>query len=179
MPTTQTAAPPRGASVWAGMLVLYIVWGSTYLAISIAVETLPPFLMAAVRFSLAGLILLAWSIGREGRDFVTPSRREWRDSAIVGALLLGGGMGMVAFGEQTIPSGITALLIATMPVWVAIFGRIFLGDRLPRVAIFSIALGFAGVAIAAALAGGLAWVIAVASALLSAWMWEQAFRAFR
>jgi drug/metabolite transporter (DMT)-like permease len=129
------------------MLVLYLVWGSTYLAISIAVETLPPFLMAAVRFSLAGLILLAWSIAREGRAFVVPSRREWRDSAIVGALLLGGGMGMVAFGEQTIPSGITALLIATMPVWVAIFGRIFLGERLPRVAIFSIALGFAGVAI--------------------------------
>ena len=147
MPTTPPAAPPRGAPVWAGMLVLYLVWGSTYLAISIAVETLPPFLMAAVRFSLAGLILLAWSIAREGRAFVVPSRREWRDSAIVGALLLGGGMGMVAFGEQTIPSGITALLIATMPVWVAIFGRIFLGERLPRVAIFSIALGFAGVAI--------------------------------
>ena len=147
MPTTPTAAPPRGAPVWAGMLVLYLVWGSTYLAISIAVETLPPFLMAAVRFSLAGLILLAWSIAREGRAFVVPSRREWRDSAIVGALLLGGGMGMVAFGEQTIPSGITALLIATMPVWVAIFGRIFLGERLPRIAIFSIALGFAGVAI--------------------------------
>ena len=102
--------------MWAGMLVLYLVWGSTYLAISIAVETLPPFLMAAVRFSLAGLILLAWSIAREGRAFVVPSRREWRDSAIVGALLLGGGMGMVAFGEQTIPSGITALLIATMRV---------------------------------------------------------------
>ena len=62
MPTSPTAAPPRGAPVWAGMLVLYLVWGSTYLAISIAVETLPPFLMAAVRFSLAGLILLAWSI---------------------------------------------------------------------------------------------------------------------
>ena len=147
MPTRTPVAPPRGAPVWAGMLTLYLVWGSTYLAISIAVETLPPFVMAAVRFSLAGLILLAWSIAREGRSFVPPTRREWRDSAIVGALLLGGGMGMVAFGEQTIPSGITALLIATMPVWVAILGRIFLGERLPRVAIFSIVLGFAGVAI--------------------------------
>jgi hypothetical protein len=96
--------------------------------------------MAAVRFSLAGLILLGWSIAREGRSFVPPTRREWRDSAIVGALLLGGGMGLVAFGEQTIPSGITALIIATMPVWVAIFGRIFLGELLPRVAVFSIAL---------------------------------------
>ena len=103
--------------------------------------------MAAVRFSLAGLILLTWSIAREGRSFVPPTRREWRDSAIVGALLLGGGMGMVAFGEQTIPSGIAALLIATMPIWVAVLGRIFLGERLPRVAIFGIVLGFVGVAI--------------------------------
>src|SRR6478736_9046403 len=147
MPTTPTAAPPRGAPVWAGMLVLYLVWGSTYLAISIAVETLPPFLMAAVRFSLAGLILLAWSVAREGRAFVVPSRREWRDSAIVGALLLGGGMGLVAFGEQTVPSGIAALLIAMMPVWVAILGGIFLGERLPRLAVLGIAVGFAGVAI--------------------------------
>jgi drug/metabolite transporter (DMT)-like permease len=129
------------------MLVLYVVWGSTYLGISIAVETIPPFLMAAVRFFLAGLLLLTWSIAREGRAFVVPTRREWRDSAIVGALLIGGGMGMVAFGEQTIPSGITALLIAMMPVWVAILGRIFLGERLPRLAIVGIVVGFAGVAI--------------------------------
>jgi len=147
MPSAAPTQPPRGVPVWIGMLVLYLVWGSTYLAISIAVETIPPFLMAAVRFTMAGLILLTWSVAREGRAFVPPTRREWRDSAIVGALLLGGGMGMVAFGEQTIPSGIAALLIATMPVWVAILGRIFLGERLPRVAIFGIVLGFAGVAI--------------------------------
>jgi drug/metabolite transporter (DMT)-like permease len=147
MPTPSSAAAPRGASVWVGLAVLYLVWGSTYLAIAIAVETMPPFLMAAVRFSLAGLILLTWSIAREGRAFVPPTRRQWRDSAIVGALLLGGGMGMVAFGEQTIPSGITALLIATMPVWVAIFGRVFLGERLPRAAGVGIVVGFVGVAI--------------------------------
>jgi drug/metabolite transporter (DMT)-like permease len=129
------------------MLVLYLVWGSTYLGISIAVETIPPFVMASVRFLLAGLILLTWSVAREGRAFVPPTRREWRDSAIVGTLLLGGGMGMVAFGEQTIPSGIAALLIATMPVWVAVFGRIFFGERLPRLAIGGIVVGFAGVAI--------------------------------
>jgi drug/metabolite transporter (DMT)-like permease len=140
-------APPRGASVWIGLAVLYLVWGSTYLGIAIAVETIPPFLMASVRFVLAGLILLTWSVAREGRGFVPPTRREWRDSAIVGALLIGGGMGMVAFGEQTIPSGITALLIATMPVWVAILGRVFLGERLPRLAIAGIVVGFAGVAI--------------------------------
>ncbi|HJW22973.1 MAG TPA: EamA family transporter, partial [Candidatus Limnocylindrales bacterium] len=129
------------------MLVLYVVWGSTYLGIAIAVETIPPFVMAAIRFVIAGLVLLGWSMAREGRAFRVPSRREWRDSAIVGALLLGGGMGMVAWGEQTIPSGITALMIALMPVWVAIFGRVFLGERLPGLALAGIAIGFAGIAI--------------------------------
>ncbi len=129
------------------MLVLYVVWGSTYLGIAIAVETIPPFLMASVRFLTAGLILLTWSIARGGRAFVLPTRREWRDSAIVGTLLLGGGMGFVAFGEQTVPSGIAALLIGMMPLWVAILGRVFLGERLPRMAIVGIVAGFVGVAI--------------------------------
>jgi drug/metabolite transporter (DMT)-like permease len=146
MPTA-TPAGRGDASIWLGMLVLYLVWGSTYLGVAIAVDTIPPFLMASVRFATAGLILLTWSVAREGRSFVAPSRREWRDSGIVGALLVGGGMGMVAFGEQTVPSGITALLIATMPVWVAILGRIFLGDRLPRLAAVGILVGFVGVAI--------------------------------
>ena len=141
------AARSGGAPIWLGMLVLYLVWGSTYLAISIAVETLPPFLMAAIRFSLAGLILLVWSVAREGRDFLVPTRRQVRDSSIVGALLIGGGMGMVAFGEQWVPSGITALLIATMPVWVAVLGRLVLGERLPGVAVVGIVMGFVGVAI--------------------------------
>ncbi len=147
MPTPTRTAAPRGGPVWAGMLVLYLVWGSTYLGIAVAVETIPPFLMAAIRFSLAGLILLTWSIARQGRSFVPPTRREWRDSAIVGALLLGGGMGMVAYGEQTIPSGIAALMIAMMPVWVAVLGGVFLGERLPRLAVFGVVLGFAGIAI--------------------------------
>lgn len=147
MPTATATRPTTGAGIWLGMLVLYLVWGSTYLGIAVAVETIPPFLMAAVRFALAGAILLAWSLARERGAFSWPTRREWRDSAIVGGLLLGGGMGMVAYGEQTIPSGITALLIALMPVWVAVFGGILLGERLPRIAVAGIAVGFAGVAV--------------------------------
>jgi drug/metabolite transporter (DMT)-like permease len=135
--------------VWVGLLVLYVVWGSTYLGIAVAVQTIPPFFMAAIRFAIAGSILLGWSIAREGRTFAPPSRREWRDSIIVGALLLGTGMGFVSLGEKTVPSGITALLIGMMPVWVAIFGRLFLGQRLPRIAIAGIAIGFGGVAILA------------------------------
>jgi drug/metabolite transporter (DMT)-like permease len=146
MPSRRQPAPDRGA-IWLGMLVLYVVWGSTYLGIAIAVETIPPFLMAAIRFVLAGLVLLTWSVARGGRSFHAPSRREWRDSAIVGALLLGGGMGMVAWGEQTVPSGIAALLVAMVPVWIAVFGRIFLGERLPGLAVAGIAIGFVGVAV--------------------------------
>jgi len=122
MPTEPTRPPDRGA-IWLGLLVLYVVWGSTYLGIAIAVETIPPFLMAAIRFVIAGTVLMAWSLVRARRSFVAPTRREWRDTVIVGTLLLGGGMGMVAFGEQTIPSGIAALLIAMMPVWVAIYRK--------------------------------------------------------
>jgi drug/metabolite transporter (DMT)-like permease len=147
MPTKPAARTVDRGPLWVGMLVLYIVWGSTYLGIAIAVETIPPFIMAAIRFALAGAVLLAWSLLRARGSFVFPTRREWRDSTLVGALLLGGGMGMVAWGEQTIPSGIAALLIAMMPVWVAIFGRAFLGERLPRLAIVGIVVGFVGVAI--------------------------------
>jgi drug/metabolite transporter (DMT)-like permease len=135
------------SSIWAAMLVLYLVWGSTYLGIAIAVESIPPFVMASARFLIAGSILLAWSIARGGRSFAMPTRRQWRDSGIVGALLLGGGMGMVAYGEQTVPSGIAALLVAMMPVWVAVLGWIFLRERLPRLAGIGIVVGFAGVAI--------------------------------
>jgi drug/metabolite transporter (DMT)-like permease len=144
-----TAARPRAsrALLWLGLVVLYVVWGSTYLGIRIAVDTIPPFVMASTRFLTAGIALFAWSILREGREFAWPSRREWRDMFIVGALLLGGGMGAVAWGEQTVPSGIAALMIALMPVWVAVLGRIFLGERLPRLAVAGIAVGLAGVAI--------------------------------
>ena len=147
MPTMPVPSADRGAPIWAGMLILYLVWGSTYLGIAIAVDTIPPFIMASLRFLAAGLVLMTWSVAREGRSFVVPTRRELRDSAIVGALLLGGGMGMVAFGEQTIPSGTAALLIATMPLCVAILARVFLGERLPRLAGFGIVVGFVGVAI--------------------------------
>jgi drug/metabolite transporter (DMT)-like permease len=146
MPTSARPATERGP-IWLGLLVLYFVWGSTYLGIAVAVETIPPFLMASVRFLLAGSILLGWSMLRSRGSFVAPTRREWRDSLIVGALLLGGGMGMVSYGEQTVPSGIAALVIALMPVWVAVLGRTFLGERLPGLAVIGIIVGFIGVGI--------------------------------
>ncbi|HEX7345697.1 MAG TPA: EamA family transporter [Candidatus Limnocylindrales bacterium] len=145
-PSSRRATPDRRA-VALGMAILYTVWGSTYLAIAVAVETLPPFLMAAARFGLAGLLLLTWVALRDRAALRWPTRRELRDSTIVGGLLLGGGMGGVAWGEQTIPSGIAALLIGMMPVWVAIFGLTFYGERLPRIAVVGIVVGFVGVGI--------------------------------
>src|SRR5207249_2347492 len=127
MPTSTITRPGR-LLVWAGLLVLYLVWGSTYLGIRIAIDTIPPFVMAGIRFITAGSVLLGWSIFREGRAFAWPSRREWRDTFIVGGLLLMGGMGLVSWGEQSVPSGITALMIAMMPVWVAIIGWVFLRE---------------------------------------------------
>ena len=179
-PTVAARAAPvpaaRNPGILLGMLVLYVVWGSTYLGIAVAVQSIPPFLMAATRFVLAGVILLGLSRIRGGRDFEWPNRREWRDSLIVGGLLLGGGMGMVAFAEQTIPSGITAILIAMLPVWVAIFSRLFFGERLPRGAIIGIAIGFVGVAVlvgptALGIEGGLE-PLGLAAAILSPICWS-------
>ena len=145
-------------AVWAGLLTLYFVWGSTYIGIKVSVETIPPFLMAAVRFLIAGSLLLAWEVvatrGLRRDPGLTddvrphlPSRVEWRDSAIVGGALLFGGMGMVALGEKTVSAGIAAILIALLPVWVAVFGRIFFGERLPVAAVVGIVVGLAGVII--------------------------------
>ena len=105
MPTEPAAGRHRGATLWVGILVLYVVWGSTYLGIAVAVETIPPFLMAAIRFASP---VASCSCGRSratAGPFVPPTRREWRDSLIVGALLLGGGMGMVALGRADHPVG--------------------------------------------------------------------------
>ena len=145
MPTMRR--PPERGAIWIGLAILYGVWGSTYLAIAVAVETMPPFLMAAMRFGLAGLVLLGWMALRQRDELHLPTHRELIDTTLIGALLLGGGMGLVAWAEQTIPSGIAALLIAMMPVWVAVLGGLAFRERLPRPAAFGIVVGFAGVAI--------------------------------
>lgn len=151
MPTLTLPRPgPRQASaalVWTAILILYVVWGSTYLAIRVGVDTIPPFALAAVRFAVAGCVMLAAVALFRRETAARPTRREWRDSFIVGTCLMGGGMGAVAWGEQTVPSGIAGVLIAMLPVWVAVFGRVFLGERLPRLAIVGIAAGVVGVLI--------------------------------
>jgi drug/metabolite transporter (DMT)-like permease len=142
-----SARPGSPVAVWAALLTLYVVWGSTYLGIAVAVDTIPPYVMGVMRFVLSGVVMLAWSIVRHPRS--RPSWREVRDSAIVGAFLLGGGMGLVAVAEQTIPSGIAALIVALLPAWLVVLGRIFVGETIGKPVVVGIVVGLVGVAILA------------------------------
>lgn len=129
--------------VWIALLALYIVWGSTYLAIRFSVETIPPFLHAALRFLISGAILYIW---RRAAGDPAPSAGNWRSTAIVGAALLLGGNGLVAWAEQTVPSGIAALLITTSPFWLVLFEALRAGGTKPTwQAILGLVIGFAGV----------------------------------
>lgn len=133
--------------MWAALLTLYVVWGSTYVGILFAIESIPPYVMGVMRFVLSGGVLLAWSLARNPGS--RPSWRETRDAAIVGAFLLGGGMGLVAVAEQTIPSSIAALLIALLPAWLVVLGRVFVGEPISRAVAVGIVIGLVGVAILA------------------------------
>jgi drug/metabolite transporter (DMT)-like permease len=122
---------------------VYVVWGSTYLGIRFAVETLPPFLMGGARFLAAGLILYAWL---RVTGTAAPLRASWRHAAIAAALLLGIGNGGVNVAEQKVPSGLTALIIAGTPVWFALFDWLRPGGVRPTLqTTLGIAVGFAGV----------------------------------
>lgn len=127
---------------------VYIVWGSTYLAIKFAVATIPPYLMSGGRFLVSGAILYAWS---RWRGSPTPTRREWRDAAIVGTLLLACGNGAVGWAEQRVPSGITALLVASVPMWMVLIDWARPRGRRPTLIVcIGLLIGLAGVAILAA-----------------------------
>ena len=126
---------------------IYLIWGSTYLAIRWAIETMPPFGMAAVRFLIAGMLLYAWS---RSRGAPTPSPRQWRDAAISGTLLLAGGNGAVVVAEQWVPSGLVALLVASVPLWLVLLDMLF-GARIrpSRRTMVGLAAGFVGVGVLA------------------------------
>jgi drug/metabolite transporter (DMT)-like permease len=124
---------------------VYLIWGSTYLAIRFAIETIPPFLMAGVRFLVAGAVLLVWS---HARGTPWPTRAEWRVAAVVGTLLLLGGNGGVVWAEQTVPSSLAALIVAAVPiVTVALDWMRPGGVRPGRATILGLLTGFAGVAL--------------------------------
>ncbi len=130
-------------AVAAALVALYLVWGSTYLAIRVALAGFPPFFMAGIRFVVAGgLLYLVLRL----RGTSAPTRRQWRDTLIVGGLLLLGGNGGVVVAEQTVASGLTALGVATVALWSALFAG-FWGHWPRKLEWLGLAVGFAGVAL--------------------------------
>jgi drug/metabolite transporter (DMT)-like permease len=129
--------------VWLALLAIYIVWGSTYLAIRFAVETIPPFFHAGLRFLVSGLVLLVW---RKLAGDPLPTRKQWISLAIIGTLLLLGGNGLVSWAEQTIPSGVAALIIGAVPMFLVIAEAFRPGGIKPtwRV-IVGLLIGFTGI----------------------------------
>ena len=139
-----TTTAPRSHIV-AAFAAVYLIWGSTYLAIRYAVATIPPFLMGGTRFLIAGLILYAWS---RRRGAVAPTRAQWRAAGITGILLLVGGNGAVIWSEQHVASGLVALIVAIVPLWMVTLDWLRPGGTRPGRAVFlGIALGLAGLAL--------------------------------
>jgi drug/metabolite transporter (DMT)-like permease len=129
--------------VVAAFAAIYLIWGSTYLGIRIAIETLPPFLTAGLRFIIAGPLLYAWA-RRNGAP--RPTGTQWRAAAIVGGLLLLGGNGLVTWGEQRVSSGLAALLVATVPLWMVLLDWLFMRGGRPAGKVFlGLILGLIGI----------------------------------
>ncbi|MFL6128167.1 MAG: EamA family transporter [Mycobacteriales bacterium] len=135
-----------GTRVWVALGIVYVVWGSTYLAIRYAIETMPPMLSAGVRFLLAGLIMLAVVVAVRGWDALRVSRAQASTAAASGILLLCGGNGVVSIAEQRVDSGLAALLVGCIPLWIVVL-RAALGDRPGLATAGGVLLGFAGVAL--------------------------------
>ena len=138
------------AAVVAALATIYLVWGSTYLAIRVTDRTMPPLLMSSVRFLIAGTALYAFA----SRGRARPTLRQWGSAAIVGAALLLIGNGGVAWAETRLESGLAALMVAIIPLWVALMDRVFFRRRLSPVAIAGLVVGFAAVALLVRPGGG-------------------------
>jgi drug/metabolite transporter (DMT)-like permease len=132
--------------IWLALATVYLLWGSTYLGIKFAIDTIPPLLMGSLRFLIAGGVLFALSVrsGDTAGDRLGPA--QWRATLLIGAALLLGGNGGVILAEQYAPTGVVALLVATAPLWMAVLDRLFFGRRLPPLVIVGLIIGFGGVA---------------------------------
>jgi drug/metabolite transporter (DMT)-like permease len=142
---TASSAHPSRAKVLLAFAAVYLIWGSTYLAIRYAVETIPPFFMAGCRFVMAGAVLYLWT--RAG-GATPPARRHWAGAALLGALLLLSGNGGLCWAEQRVPSGLAALLLATIPIWMVLLdSRRKGGTKLEVRVMGGMAMGLAGLAL--------------------------------
>jgi drug/metabolite transporter (DMT)-like permease len=135
------------ARSWVALIAVYIVWGSTYLAIRFTIETIPPFLSAGIRFLVSGIVLYLFC---RVRGDPAPKQVEWRSASIIGLLLLLGGNGGLVWAEQRIPSGIASLFIATIPIWMVLIDTIRLnGVRANWLTWLGVLVGFFGIALLA------------------------------
>ena len=139
---------PPGLAIWGTLGTVYLVWGSTYLGIRVMVRSLPPLLAMGTRFVLAAALMAAGVRLLAGRGALRVKRRQLASAAAVGVLLLTVGNGAVAVAEQTVPSGLAALLVAAMPLWLVGL-RALSGDRPRGLSIVGTAVGFAGIALLA------------------------------
>jgi drug/metabolite transporter (DMT)-like permease len=144
-PAGAPEAPAGALRVWGALWIVYIVWGSTYLAIRITVETMPPLLAAGTRFFVAGALLVLVLAARRGVRAMRPTRAELLSALVVG-LLLPGANAVVSVAEQEVPSNLAALLIGSVPLWVILL-RAASGDRVSARSVFAVLIGFAGVAL--------------------------------
>lgn len=131
---------------WIALLIVYVVWGSTYLAIKWSVQTMPALTSAAARFLVAGLLLALFARMRGGSAVWRMEPARWRNAAICGVLLLTGGNGMVVLAETRVPSGLAALLVAVVPLWMILL-RTALGDRAPMLSMIGVLIGLGGAAL--------------------------------
>ena len=133
------------AQILAAFASIYLIWGSTYLAIRYADETIPPFVMGGIRFLVSGAMLYLWA---RWRGAPRPTRIHWRNAIIAGAFLLVGGNGAVVWAEQVVPSGLTALLVSILPFWLVIIEWVRPPRRRPHGAVLiGLILGFIGIAV--------------------------------
>jgi drug/metabolite transporter (DMT)-like permease len=142
--------PGGGLGAWAALLVVWLVWGSTYIAIRVADESLPPLAMAGTRYLIAGTLLFpiaARGGGPRLRAADRPGIRQWLAMALVGTLLLACGNGAASYAEKSLPAGLTALLIATVPIWMVLADRLINGRAIPRASWAALVIGVAGVGI--------------------------------
>jgi drug/metabolite transporter (DMT)-like permease len=149
--TTPARRPPSTVAVVAALATVYVLWGSTYLGIAVMIETMPPLLAAGARYGTAGLIILGVLVAharfRRDASLERPTATQWRTAAIVGTLLLLGGNGGVVLGELFIPTGVAAVLVATVPIWLAVFDAAITRQRPSGLVIGGLVAGIGGVAV--------------------------------
>ncbi len=161
----------RAASICLGLAGIYLIWGSTYLAVMVAIRTMPPLLMSSVRFLVAGSLLYVWARRREPGGSIAPNGRQWLAAGTTGFALLLVGSGGIAWAEQRLDSGVTALLGASIPLWIALLDRLFFGSRLSRLAMAGLGIGLAGVFVLVGPASNGVNYIGAAAVLVSSLGW--------